>query len=84
MDASVFVRQPNTKEYSQLGAKKFSSLPRVDEFISASHEGGQKYFQVIAVHHSTEKDGVIEIYAVQTEPTWEVKKGRAIGFGPQG
>ena len=81
MDASVFVRKPNSTDYSKLGTKNFSALPRVDEFISAEAEGSEKYFQVIAVHHATNKEGVIEIYAVQTEPTWEVRKARTIGFG---
>jgi hypothetical protein len=80
MDASVFVRLPNSTEYSGLGVKKFSVLPRVDEFISVEFQGGNKYFQVFAVHHSIEK-GTIEIYAVQAEPNWEVRKNRAIGFG---
>jgi hypothetical protein len=84
MDASVFIRQPNASEYTSLGEKKFSVLPRVDEFVSAKHERTVQYFQVIAVHHSLEKEGGIEIYCVQTEPSWEVKKPRAIGFEPRG
>ena len=84
MDASVFVRQPNASEYAELGEKKFSVLPRVDEFISMKQKSAPQYFQVIAVHHSLEKEGGIEIYCVQAEPSWEVKKARAIGFGPPG
>ncbi|MEX2231602.1 MAG: hypothetical protein WD824_05555 [Cyclobacteriaceae bacterium] len=80
MDASVFVRLPNSTEYSNLGLKEFSVLPRVDEFISAEVQGGNKFFQVFAVHHSIEKES-IEIYAIQTEPNWEVRKKKAIGFG---
>lgn len=80
MDALVFVRRLNSHEYNELGKKKFSVLPRMDEFISVDAEGKDKYFQVIAVHH-VEGDGDIEVYAVQTEPTWLAKKGRAIGFG---
>ena len=80
MNASVFVRLPNSTEYSDLGMKEFSVLPRVDEFISAEFQGGNKYFQVFAVHHSIEKEA-IEIYAIQAEPNWEVRKNRAIGFG---
>ncbi len=81
MDASVYVRQPNSIDFAKLGTKKFLSLPRVDEFMSAKYEGSQKYFQVIAVHHAVETEGAVEIYAVETKPPWEVKKGRAIGFG---
>lgn len=82
MDASVFVRQPNASEYTDLGEKAFPVLPRVDEFISVKHEGTQRFFQVIGVHHSLD-EGTIEIYGVQTEPSWEVKRPRAIGFGNQ-
>ena len=82
MDASVFIRSLNAVEYAALGKKTFTVLPRTDEFISAKHDGSKRYFQVIAVHHSTEKEGGVELYAVQTEPPWETRKGRAIGFGP--
>jgi len=82
MDASVFVRMANLTEYNKLGSKKFSVLPREDEFISAQSEGEKKYFQVVAVHHATDQEEGIEIYAVQTEPPWLLKKSRAIGFGP--
>lgn len=80
MDASVFVRVPNSTEYSPLGVKEFAVLPRVDEFLSAEFQGGNKYFQVFTVHHSIEKE-TIEIYAIQAEPNWEVRKNRTIGFG---
>ena len=80
MDASIFVRQPNAKEYSSLGTKKFTALLRIDEFLSAEGEGGKRHFQIVAIHHATE-NGSIEVYAVQCEPTWEIKKSRAIGFG---
>ena len=79
MDVNVFVRQPNTAEYSKLGKKTFAALPRVDEFISAEWEGSKRYFQVLAIHHPADNDGV-ELYAIQSEPPWELKKGRAIGF----
>lgn len=82
MDATVFVRQPNAREYTDLGSKNFSVLPRVDEYLSVTEEGSLKYYQVIGVHHSL-KEGAIEIYCVQTEPSWEVKEPRAIGFGPR-
>lgn len=81
MDASVFVRQPNASTYDNLGSKKFSCLPRVDEFISVEVKGRNKYFQVIVIHHATGAEQAIEIYAVETEPTWQSKKSRAIGFG---
>lgn len=80
MDASVFVRQPNAFEYTKLGTRKFSVLPRHDEFFSADFEGAKKYFQVLAVYHP-EKEEEVEIYAVQAEPPWMAKKGRSIGFG---
>lgn len=80
MDVSVFVRKPNTVEYSEVGKKKFSLLPRTDEFISLESEP-KKYFQVIAVHHMSGGDGAIQLFAVEAEPPWVVKKGRAIGFG---
>ena len=80
MDASVFVRQPNAFEYAKLGSRKFSVLPRHDEYFSADFEGSKKYFQVLAVYHP-ENQGAIEIYAVQAEPPWMVKKARSIGFG---
>ena len=79
MDASLFVRKPNTPGYTSLGKKTFAVLPRVDEFISADWEG-VKYFQVVALHHVL-ADGGIDIYAVEGEPPWLVKKARAIGFG---
>jgi len=81
MDAFVFVRQPNSTEYSELGPVKFSVLPRVDEFFSVKSDGAKKYFQVFAIHHAAEEDGVIELYALEAEPSWEVKKPRSIGFG---
>ena len=81
MEATVFVRQLNSIEYSKLGTFKFSALPRINEFVSAEHEGAQKNFQVLAVNHVVDKSVGTEIYAVQTEPTWVVKKGRSIGFG---
>lgn len=79
MDASVFVRQPNAYEYSNIGVKDFTVLPRHDEYISADHGGKQKYFQVVAVHHK-DKPQSVEIYAVEAEPPWMVRKGRSIGF----
>jgi hypothetical protein len=79
MEASVFVRQPNSYEYSKLGKRKFTVLPRHDEFFSADFEGGKKYFQVLAVCHG-ENEGAVELYAVQAEPPWLVKKARSIGF----
>lgn len=80
MDATVFVRKPNTTEYRDLGRKKFSVLPRMDEFFSVE-KGAKEYFHVIAVHHSAGEAGTVEIYAVQAEPPWIERKGRAIGFG---
>lgn len=80
MEVSVFVRQPNSTEYTKLGKKEFSVLPRVDEYISAKWEGSAKYFQVVALHHVA--DGKeIELYAVQSDPPWEIRKSRTIGFG---
>lgn len=79
MEVTVFVRQPNAPEYSKLDGKEFATLPRADEYISADWEGSKKYFQVTAVHHA--EDGkTIEVYALQTDPPWVLKKGRAIGF----
>ncbi len=78
MEASVFVRRPNATEYSKLGSKKFAALPRVDEFISDEWEGGKKYFQVVAIHHT---EGAIEVYAVEAAPPWQIKQSRSIGFG---
>jgi hypothetical protein len=80
MDVNVFVRQPNTAEYSKLGKQQFAALPRIDEFISAEWEGSKRYFQVLAIHHPAHHEAV-ELYAIQSEPPWELKKGRAIGFG---
>jgi hypothetical protein len=80
MDASVFVRKPNMAEYRDLGKKKFAVLPRPDEFMSLDGEA-KVYFQVIAVHHTSGSDGLIEIYAVEADPPWMAKKGRTIGFG---
>lgn len=84
MDALLYVRLPNVVEYAKLGVRKFAALPRVDEFVTAEWEGTTRHFQVLAVHHNTEKEAAIEIYGIQTEPPWEVRKGRAIGFGPSG
>ena len=56
-------------------------LPRLDEFISAEVDGEKKYYQVVALHHATDKKGGVELYAVQTDPPWEAKKTRTIGFG---
>jgi hypothetical protein len=80
MKAQIFLKQHNADKYDELGPKEFSVLPRENEFISAGFDGQKKYFQVIALHHSTDPEG-IEIYAVQTDPTWELKKKRGIGFG---
>jgi hypothetical protein len=84
MDATVFVRVPNSTEYNKLGAKTFSVLPRVDEYVSAEWQREKRFFQVVAIHHATDKEGLIELYAVQSEPPWEIRKSRAIGFGPSG
>jgi hypothetical protein len=81
MDALVFVREPNSTDYDKLGSKEFSSLPRLDEFISAEVDGKKKYFQIVAIHHVTEKKGAVEIYAVHTDPPWQAKRTRTIGFG---
>jgi hypothetical protein len=80
MEAQLFVKQLNATSFDEAGVKKFSLLPRLEEFISLSAGKKKEYFQVIAVHHSTEPDAMIEIYAVQTEPTWEFKKPGSIGF----
>ena len=80
MDVTVFVRQPNAPDYSKLGEKEFATLPRADEYISAEWEGGKKFFQVIAIHHRDDGQ-TIEVYAIQSDPPWELKKGRTIGFG---
>jgi hypothetical protein len=79
MNATVFVRQPNSSEYKDLGHRNFTILPRVDEFISDEVDGSRKFFQVMAVHHLMQGDN-LELYAVEAEPTWNLKKGRAIGF----
>ena len=81
---SIFIREPNSIEYVKAGARKFSVLPRQDEYISLDSGGDKKYFQVIAVHHATLEDESIQLYAVRSEPPWEVKTGRRIGFGPSG
>lgn len=81
MDASVFVRMPNTTEYSNLGSRRFAVIPRQDEYLSAEWEGSRKFFQVLAVHHSVDTESLVEIFAVQSDPPWQVRKGRAIGFG---
>ena len=81
MEALVFVRPPNVNDYEKLGARDFFALPRVDEFISLEVSGARQYFQVIALHHSTGKNAAIEIYAVQSDARWEVKRKRTIGFG---
>lgn len=83
MDVSLFVREPNSAEYTNAGGRKFSVLPRVDEYISMEWDREKRYFQVIAIHHAS-GDGNIELYAVRSEPPWEIKKSRAIGFGPSG
>ena len=80
MEVLVFVRQPNAVEYTKLGKKEFLTIPRADEYLSAEWEGGKRYFQVLAVHHNLEGKAV-ELYALQSDPPWEVKKSRAIGFG---
>lgn len=81
MDVKVFVKLRNADTYDNLGSKEFAFLPRENEFISTEVKGEKKYFQVIAVHHGTQSKLTIEIYAVQTDPTWELKKKRSIGFG---
>ena len=81
MEALVFVRPPNVEEYEKLGASEFFALPRVDEFISLEVSRERQYFQIIALHHHTGKNAAIEIYAVQSEPPWAVKRKRTIGFG---
>ena len=81
MDVKVFVKLHKADKYDNLGSREFAFLPRENEFISAELEGEKKYFQVIAVHHRIQSKLSIEIYAVQTDPTWELKKKRSIGFG---
>ena len=80
MEVTVFVRQPNAPDYSKLGDKEFVTLPRADEYISAEWEGSKKYFQVVAVHHGDDGE-TPEVYAIQCDPPWELKKARTIGFG---
>ncbi len=80
MEVTLFVRQPNATDYSKLGKKEFAIVPRTDEYVSAEWEGSKKHFQVMAIHH-TEDGETIELYAIQSDPPWEVKKGRTIGFG---
>lgn len=84
VEVSIFIREPNSIEYVRAGARKFSVLPRGDEYISIDSDGDKKYFQVIAVHHDTLENESIQLYAVRSEPPWEVKKSRRIGFGPSG
>jgi alpha-acetolactate decarboxylase len=81
MKVSVYVKQKDADQYDNLGSKNFSFLPRENEFISAEVAGEKKYFQVIAVHHVMKPEPAIELYAVQSEPSWELKKRRGIGFG---
>jgi hypothetical protein len=81
MEALLFVRPLNADKYDSLGSKEFVIPPRENEFISVEGKGTKKYFQVIAVHHATGTKPVIEIYAVQSDPAWEQKKKRGIGFG---
>lgn len=80
MEVSVFVRHPNSLEYNKLGKKEFTVIPRSDEYISAEWEGERKYFQVLSIHHNVEGKA-IELYALLSDPPWEVRKSRAIGFG---
>jgi hypothetical protein len=80
MEVQLFVRPLNAIEYEKLGIRKFALLPRMEEFISTEVAGKRKYYQVVAVHHITEPAAGTEIYAVQTDPAWEVKKTRGIGF----
>ena len=35
MQVTIFVRLPNTAEYSKLGKKEFTIIPRADEYIIA-------------------------------------------------
>jgi hypothetical protein len=82
MEVSIFVREPNSVEYAKAGSSKCSVVPRGDEYISLEWEGDKKYFQVVAIHHASLEDGSIELYAVRSEPPWEIRKSRTIGFGP--
>jgi hypothetical protein len=80
MEAQIFVRLLNAAEYEKLGTLTFALPPRVEEFISTEVGGKKRYYQVVAVHHMTHPAAGTEVYAVQTEPAWEVKKTRGIGF----
>lgn len=80
MEASVFIKHYNANTYDNLELKEFISLPKIDEFISVKHEDKDQFFQVIAVHHPTGTAPSAELYAVQTDPTWELKKTGTIGF----
>ena len=80
MEVTLFVRQPNATDYSKLWKNEFAIFPRTDEYVSAEWEGSKKHFKVMAIHH-TEDGETIELYAIQSDPPWEVKKGRTIGFG---
>ena len=84
MEVSIFVREPNSVEYVKARSRKFSVLPRVDEYVSLEWEGDKKYYQVLAIHHALMEEGSIELYAVRSDPPWEIRKGRTIGFGPSG
>jgi hypothetical protein len=80
MQAVVFVKQYNSKSYENLGLRNFSFLPRTDEFISVQLDE-IKVFQITAIHHATtHQESTVEIYAVQTEPTWELRQSGNIGF----
>jgi hypothetical protein len=78
MNVTLFLRELNASKYEQLPSE-MSFLPRIGETLNVARGSDKKYYQVIGVNHVIET-GVVEIYCVQSEPSWDVKKGGSIGF----
>ena len=78
MKVRIFVREPNSTTYTETSGNT-TVIPRMDETISVESGKSRKYYQVIGVHHLVDSEEV-EIFAVETEPVWKVKKPGSIGF----
>jgi hypothetical protein len=78
MNVTFFLRELNATQYEKL-ASEVDVLPRLGETLTVTTGKQKKYYQVIGVNHIIES-GAIEIYGVQTEPSWDVKKSGSIGF----
>jgi hypothetical protein len=78
MNVTFFLRELNSTQYEQVPSE-VNVVPRIGETLNVTGNKDKKYYQVIGVNHGI-GSGAVEIYCVQTEPSWDVKKTGSIGF----